>query len=119
MPSFYKLAAFPISWLRCRAGPARPKPILRLPICRRRMGFGELVDLSKGDIYYPFTYVAVSAAFLAKNRNLMRPFLAASVGGIRRFKTDKPFAKKLIAKYLRINDDKILGRNPSALFGAL
>src|SRR5215470_15677570 len=68
----------------------------------------ELVDLSKGDIYYPFTYVAVSAAFLAKNRNLMRPFLAASVEGIRRFKTDKPFAKKLIAKYLRINDDKIL-----------
>jgi len=37
----------------------------------------------------------------------MRPFLAASVEGIRRFKTDKPFAKKLIAKYLRI-DDKIL-----------
>jgi len=72
------------------------------------MGFAELVDLSKGDIYYPFTYVAVSAAFLAKNRNLMRPFLAASVEGIRRFKTDKPFAKKLIAKYLRINDDKIL-----------
>jgi len=72
------------------------------------MGFAELVDLSKGDIYYPFTYVAVSAAFLAKNRNLMRPFLAASVEGIRRFKTDKLFAKKLIAKYLRINDDKIL-----------
>jgi len=38
----------------------------------------------------------------------MRPFLAASVEGIRRFKTDKPFSKKLIAMYLRINDDKIL-----------
>jgi NitT/TauT family transport system substrate-binding protein len=73
-----------------------------------KMGFAELVDLSKGDIYYPFTYVAVSTAFLEKNRNLMRPFLAASVEGIRRFKTDKPFAKKLIAKYLRINDDKVL-----------
>src|SRR5262245_5577737 len=92
----------------CRAGPARPKPILRMPICSLRMCVAELVDLSKVDIYYPFTYVAVSAAFLAKNRNLMRPFLAASVEGIRRFKTDKPFAKKLIAKYLRINDDKIL-----------
>jgi len=73
-----------------------------------KMGFAELMDLSKGDIYYPFTYVAVSAAFLEKNRNLMRPFLAASVEGIRRFKTDKPFAKKLIAKYLRISDDKVL-----------
>ena len=73
-----------------------------------KMGFAELKDLSKGDIYYPFTYVAVSAAFREKNRNLMRPFLAASVEGIRRFKTDKPFAKKLIAKYLRISDDKVL-----------
>ena len=73
-----------------------------------KMGFAELMDLSKGDIYYPFTYVAVSAAFLGKNGNLMRPFLAASVEGIRRFKTDKPFAKKLIAKYLRISDDKVL-----------
>ena len=73
-----------------------------------KMGFAELKDLSKGDIYYPFTYVAVTAAFLEKNRNLMRPFLAASVEGIRRFKTDKPFAKKLIAKYLRITDDKVL-----------
>ncbi|HUK40039.1 MAG TPA: ABC transporter substrate-binding protein, partial [Candidatus Acidoferrales bacterium] len=44
-----------------------------------KMGFAELMDLSKGDIYYPFTYVAVSAAFLERNKNLMRPFLAASV----------------------------------------
>jgi len=73
-----------------------------------KMGFAELMDLSKGDIYYPFTYVAVTAAFLEKNRNLMRPFLAASVEGIRRFKIDKGFAKKLIAKYLRINDEKVL-----------
>ena len=73
-----------------------------------KMGFAELMDLSKGDIYYPFTYVAVTTAFLEKNRNLMRPFVSASVEGIRRFKTDKPFAKKLIAKYLRIGDDKVL-----------
>jgi ABC-type nitrate/sulfonate/bicarbonate transport system substrate-binding protein len=39
-----------------------------------KMGFSELMDLSKGDIYYPFTYVAVSAAFLEKNRSLIRPF---------------------------------------------
>lgn len=73
-----------------------------------KMGFAELMDLSKGDIYYPFTYVAVSAGFLERNKNLIKPFLAASVEGIYRFKTDKPFAKKLTAKYLRINDDKVL-----------
>lgn len=73
-----------------------------------KVGFSELGDLSKGDIYYPFTYVVVSAGFLEKNRNLIAPFLAAAVEGIRRFKTDKAFAKKLMAKYLRIEDEKVL-----------
>jgi NitT/TauT family transport system substrate-binding protein len=73
-----------------------------------KMGFAELADLSKGDIYYPFTYIVVTAGFLEKNRNLIPPFLAASVEGIHRYKTDKAFAKKLIAKYLRIEDEKVL-----------
>jgi ABC-type nitrate/sulfonate/bicarbonate transport system substrate-binding protein len=73
-----------------------------------KMGFAELMDLSKADIYYPYTYIAVSAAFLEKNRNLVRPFLAAAVEGIHRFKTDKAFAKKLVARYLRIEDEKVL-----------
>jgi NitT/TauT family transport system substrate-binding protein len=73
-----------------------------------RLGFSELMDLSKGDIYYPFTYVAVPVAFLEKNSSVIRPFIAACVEGIRRFKNDKTFAKKLIAKYLRIGDEKVL-----------
>ena len=73
-----------------------------------KMGFSELADLSKGDIYYPFTYIVVTAGFLEKNRNLIAPFLAASVEGIHRYKTDKAFAKKLITKYLRIEDEKVL-----------
>jgi NitT/TauT family transport system substrate-binding protein len=73
-----------------------------------RLGFSELMDLSKSDIYYPYTYIAVSAAFLEKNRDSIRPFLAACIEGIHRFKRDKVFAKKLIAKYLRVGDDKVL-----------
>jgi NitT/TauT family transport system substrate-binding protein len=73
-----------------------------------RLGFPELMDLSKGDIYYPYTYIAVSPAFLEKNRDSIRPFLMACIEGIHRFKRDKVFAKKLIAKYLRVSDDKVL-----------
>jgi len=39
---------------------------------------------------------------------LIRPFLAGAVEGIRRFKTDKAFAKRQIGKYLRVKDDKVL-----------
>jgi NitT/TauT family transport system substrate-binding protein len=73
-----------------------------------KLGFIELMDLSKGNIFYPFTYVAVSTPFLEKNGSLVRPFLAGAVGGIRRFVADKTFAKKMIAKYLRITDEKVL-----------
>ena len=73
-----------------------------------RLGFAELMDLSKKDIYYPYTYVTASAPFLEKNSNLVRPFLAGAVEGIRRFKTDKVFAKRQIAKYLQVKDDKVL-----------
>jgi NitT/TauT family transport system substrate-binding protein len=73
-----------------------------------KMGFSELADLSQGDIYYPFTYVVVSTGFLEKNRHMIVPFLSAAVEGIHRFKTDKPFAKKLIGKYLRVEDAKVL-----------
>lgn len=73
-----------------------------------RAGFGELMDLSKREIYYPYTYVTVTTGFLEKSGQLIRPFLAGVVEGIRRFKTDKPFAKRQIGKYLRIEDDKVL-----------
>ncbi|HEY1269981.1 MAG TPA: ABC transporter substrate-binding protein [Candidatus Binatia bacterium] len=73
-----------------------------------KAGFVELMDLSKSDIYYPYTYVTATPAFLEQNRGAVAPFLAACIEGIHRFKTDKPFAKKLTAKYLRIQDDKVL-----------
>jgi ABC-type nitrate/sulfonate/bicarbonate transport system substrate-binding protein len=73
-----------------------------------RLGFSELMDLSKTDIDYPYTYIAVSAAFLEKHPDSIRPFLAACIEGIHRFKRDKAFAKKLIGKYLRVADDKVL-----------
>jgi NitT/TauT family transport system substrate-binding protein len=73
-----------------------------------RLGFSELMDLAKTDIDYPYTYIVVSSAFLEKNRESIRPFLAASIQGIHRFKRDKAFAKKLLAKYLRVGDDKVL-----------
>jgi len=73
-----------------------------------RAGFSELMDLSKREIFYPYTYVTVTEGFLEKSSHLIRPFLAGVVEGIRRFKTDKPFAKRQIGKYLRIEDDKVL-----------
>src|ERR1051325_6748382 len=84
-----------------------------------KAGFAELMDLSKGDIYYPFTYVALTAPFLERNRESIRSFLAASIEGIHRYKTDKVFAKKVMAKYLRISDDRVLEETHQLFAGLL
>ena len=73
-----------------------------------RLGFVELMDLSKKDIYYPYTYIAASAGFLENNPKLATAFVAGAAEGIRRFKTDKAFAKRQVGKYLRVEDDKVL-----------
>jgi hypothetical protein len=39
---------------------------------------------------------------------LIRPFITGVVQGIYHFKTDRAFAKRQVAKYLRIDDDKVL-----------
>ena len=83
-----------------------------------RAGFAELMDLSKREIFYPYTYVTVTTGFMEKNSNLIRPFLAGAAEGIWRFKTDKAFAKRQIGKYLRIDDDKVL-EDTHALFADL
>ena len=73
-----------------------------------KLGFSELMDLSREEIYYPYTYVAASADFLEKNSKWAAPFLAASIEGIHRFKTDKPFAKKILGNYLAVKEDSVL-----------
>ncbi|MBI4524877.1 MAG: ABC transporter substrate-binding protein [Deltaproteobacteria bacterium] len=73
-----------------------------------KLGFSELMDLSKEEIYYPYTYVVASAGFLEKNTKSVVAFLQASIEGIHRFKTDKAFAKRVLAKYLVIKDGSIL-----------
>jgi NitT/TauT family transport system substrate-binding protein len=73
-----------------------------------RAGFTELMDLSTREIFYPYTYVTVTPAFLEKSSQFIRPFLAGAIEGIRRFKTDKAFAKRQIGRYLRVDNDTVL-----------
>lgn len=73
-----------------------------------RLGFKELMDLSKEEIYYPYTYVVTPVDRLDRNSQTIAPLLRAAVEGTHRFKTDGPFAKKVLAKYLQLKDETIL-----------
>jgi len=77
------------------------------------------MDLSKEEIYYPFTYIAAVPDFLERNGRIVTSSLAGAIEGVHRFKTDKPFAKKVMAKYLSVQDESVLEEAHGSLQPAL
>ncbi len=55
---------------------------------------------------YTNTPIASTSAFLRDHRDITRRFTRALVEGIYIYKTQKDFAKRTIAKYMRINDSE-------------
>jgi NitT/TauT family transport system substrate-binding protein len=57
---------------------------------------------------YPTTPVASRASFIRDKRDTMRKFTRALLEGIHLYKTNKEFSKKVIAKYVKTNDNDAL-----------
>jgi NitT/TauT family transport system substrate-binding protein len=57
---------------------------------------------------YPTTLVASRASYIRDKRDTMRKFNRALLEGIHLYKTNKDFSKKVIAKYVKTNDNDAL-----------
>ncbi|HEY1270228.1 MAG TPA: ABC transporter substrate-binding protein [Candidatus Binatia bacterium] len=57
---------------------------------------------------YPTTPVASRTSFIKQRRETARKFMRALVEGIHVYKTQKEFSKKVMAKYIRVNDQDVL-----------
>jgi hypothetical protein len=66
------------------------------------------LDISALNIPYTGTGIAVSQAYLAANRDVVRRFLLGVVEGIGRAKRDAEFAKQVIGRYTSTEDARIL-----------
>jgi ABC-type nitrate/sulfonate/bicarbonate transport system substrate-binding protein len=73
-----------------------------------RKGFKELADLSDAGIEFPNSAVVVTDRFLQTQRELARRFLMGYAEGLNRYKSDGPFTKRVMGKYLRVQDPEIL-----------
>jgi ABC-type nitrate/sulfonate/bicarbonate transport system substrate-binding protein len=73
-----------------------------------KSGFKELIDYSDIDLEFPNSNVAVTDRFLQSQHDVMRRFLMAFVEGIHRYKTDAAFSKRVMGKYLRVQDQAVL-----------
>lgn len=75
-------------------------------ILAQRAGFHVLWDFFK-EIEYPWSEIATTRAQIKQDRDLVMRYMRAHIEGIAQFKRDPEFAKKVIKKMLRLDDDSL------------
>lgn len=74
----------------------------------RELGLKPLYDLVGSGIHYPINQITTRQSFIKSQRETTKAFLKGLVAGLARFRTDRDFGVKVLAKNLRESDPKIL-----------
>jgi ABC-type nitrate/sulfonate/bicarbonate transport system substrate-binding protein len=74
----------------------------------KKAGMRILLDLEELKVPYLLTGHGTTRSFLEKNRLVAVKFMRGSIMAIKRIKTDRPFAEKVLAKYVRTSDEETL-----------
>ena len=75
-------------------------------ILAQRAGFSQLWDFFK-EVEYPWSEIASRRAIIRQDRDLIMRYMRAHIEGIALFKKEPDFAKKVIKKMLRLDDDSL------------
>jgi ABC-type nitrate/sulfonate/bicarbonate transport system substrate-binding protein len=75
-------------------------------ILAQRAGFTLLWDFFK-EVEYPWSEIATTRSQIQRDRDLVMRYMRAHLEGIALFKKDPEFAKKVIKKTLRLDDDSL------------
>jgi NitT/TauT family transport system substrate-binding protein len=73
-----------------------------------KLGMRELVNFGQLGMEDVNGTVITTRGFIAQQRDTASRFLRAFTRGMHRYRTDKEFSKKILAKYGKINDEEIL-----------
>ena len=77
----------------------------------RKLGMPLLVDASKLNIPYSSLFFVSRRPYLTKNRTDMVNFTKAMIEGVHLYKSNKEFAMKVLAKYMKVQDREVLEEN--------
>src|ERR1043166_9449534 len=75
-----------------------------VPVLARKARLNFLAEPSDFGAAYTNTPIATTTTFIREHRDIVRKFTRALAEGIYVYKTQKEFAKRVIAKYMRITD---------------
>ncbi len=74
----------------------------------KEMGFKELLNLADIKLRYPSTALVSTESFIRNRPQTLERFLKATLEGIKYAKTNAEFTVRLLAKYTRVSDAKLL-----------
>lgn len=75
-----------------------------------KLGFKELLSITDLNLAYPNPSISLSKRTLREREEAIRRFMRGYQRGLERVKADKPFTKKVLAKYTLIRDDEIIDK---------
>jgi ABC-type nitrate/sulfonate/bicarbonate transport system substrate-binding protein len=75
-------------------------------ILAQRSGFNVLWDFFK-EVDYPWSEIATTRTQIQRDRDMVMRYMRAHIEGIALFKKDSEFARKVIKKMLRLDDDSL------------
>ncbi|MBI4320807.1 MAG: ABC transporter substrate-binding protein [Chloroflexi bacterium] len=74
----------------------------------RDAGMKELMDIGAQGLQYPGTAIATTQTFIRNNRDTVLNFIRAKLEGTYLFKTNKELSMKVLGKYTKTEDRKVL-----------
>ncbi|MGH7870925.1 MAG: ABC transporter substrate-binding protein [Candidatus Binatia bacterium] len=77
----------------------------------RKLGMTLLVDASKLGIPYSSLFFVSRRQYIAKSRPDLLNFTKAMIEGVHVYKSNKEFAMKVLAKYMKVQDREVLEEN--------
>jgi len=78
-----------------------------LPVIEKA-GMKVLLDLEKLAVPYALNGYASTRSYIAKNRPTVVGFMRGVIKAIRRIKSDREFSRKILEKYVRIDDPRFI-----------
>ena len=78
-----------------------------LPVIEKA-GMKVLFDLEKLGVPYALNGYASTRSYIAKNRPTVVGFMRAVIKAIRRIKPDRPFSRKILEKYVRMDNPQFI-----------
>ncbi len=74
----------------------------------KELGLKPLYDMVGSGIQYPINQITTRQSFIKSQRETVKNFMRGFVAGLAKFRTDREFGSRVLAKNLRESDPKIL-----------